>query len=186
MILGAPPPSNPIGPRWGLQLFVQTTKYFFLFAPSLYDALVGQSTPPKPPTARRRPNRGPAIKVLEGPTRTKPPPLPRKRPTWSPATRQWWASTWRSPMAAEWLEADRYPLERLARLRDEQERRPLKAAELAHMLAIEDRFGLSVRSRRMLGWIVLEGELEEPRRRAPSPNSNVRRLRAVDDREAGE
>jgi hypothetical protein len=33
------------------------------------------------------------------------------------------------------------------------------------MVALEDRLGLSPRSRRMLGWHVLDGELDVPRER---------------------
>ncbi len=114
------------------------------------------------------------------------PPLPRKRPAWLASTRAWWASVWHSPMAAEYLDVDRFALERLARLIDEGGRRPLKVGELAAIVSLEDRFGLTPRSRRMLGWAVLDAA-DVATREPPvvGRGSNVRRLRAVDPGDAG-
>jgi hypothetical protein len=51
------------------------------------------------------------------------------------------------------------------------------------MVALEDRFGLSVRSRRMLGWVVRDDERGLPKRRLQLPGASVHRLRAVDPAE---
>lgn len=86
-------------------------------------------------------------------------------------------------MAAAYLEADLGALHRLAELVERQSRGELAVSGLAAMQQLEDRFGLSPRSRQLLQWQVLgRGELERPAPAAAprSGSSNVRRLRAVD------
>lgn len=85
-------------------------------------------------------------------------------------------------MASAYLEADLGALYRLAELVERQARGDLPATALVALLALEDRFGLSPKSRQLLQWQVLAGE--PPAAAAPSSSSglptSVRRLRAVD------
>lgn len=135
---------------------------------------------PSPPGARRRRRRESKDWVALAPRgRTKPPPLPRKSPAWLPSTRAWWSCLWRSPMSAMYLEADLGGLHRLAYLHDASARGELPPSAHAAITALEDRYGLSPKSRQSLQWLVVESApalVERPR----SSASNVRRLRAVD------
>src|SRR4051812_14288629 len=70
-------------------------------------------------------------------------------PKWSKATKDWWKIIWRSPMATVWLESDIPALTLLGDLRNMAEP---TAAILGEIRQIEDRFGLSPKSRRMLQW----------------------------------
>src|SRR5215213_9442178 len=106
----------------------------------------------------------------------RPPPLPAKKPAWHKATREWWATLWRSPMAAVYLEADVAALVRLARLKDDEERGELPATGLIAMQQLEDRFGLSPKARRALQWEVAQAEQAERQGRG-----NVPKLRVVGD-----
>jgi hypothetical protein len=83
---------------------------------------------------------------------------------WHPVTLAWWRVIWRSPMAAEWLEADRHGLFRLAVLVDLFWRE--ETVEVARKLEAEIRmqstcFGLSPIDRRRLQW-----EMEDDAKKA--------------------
>lgn len=132
------------------------------------------STPPKPPGQRRRRNAGQAQwreLPAEG-RKGKAPELPEAE--WLDSTREWWVGIWASPMATVWVDADLDPLIRLARLRDEFSRGDLPISGLSALQALEDRFGLSPKSRRALQWEIKRGEVVE------MPAQRGRKLRAVD------
>lgn len=101
--------------------------------------------PPKPAAQRRRRNRAPAPVKLsaEKTTKTKTPTLPGAT-RYSKSTRAWWATVWRSPMAAVWLEADVPALVRLAGLNE-----LLEQGEATAMVASES---LSARSAPEPSW----------------------------------
>jgi hypothetical protein len=104
------------------------------------------------------------------------PQLPKRSPAWLRSTRDWWSTLWRSPMAAAYLEADVEPLMRLAELVDARAHGKLTATGLLAMTALEDRYGLSPKARRALGW---EVETAEPEQEAKPVK--VPKLRVVDD-----
>lgn len=108
---------------------------------------------PKAPELRRRTNRTSTAATLaaDGGLR-RAPPLPKGR-EWRAETRGWWASTWRSPMAAEYLEADRHGLLRLAVVIDLFWAEP-SVYLLAEIRQQEARYGLSPLDRRRLQWQV--------------------------------
>lgn len=111
---------------------------------------------PKPPDQRRRRNKDQGQWQLlpsEG-RHGRPPDLPTRRPAWLKATRAWWKTIWASPMATVWLPADVPALVRLATLVELVGRGEASTVLLWEMRQIEDRFGLSPRSRRALQWEV--------------------------------
>lgn len=130
---------------------------------------------PKPPNQRRRRNAGQAQwQTLPAEGRSDPAPdLPGDE--WLPSTIDWWMTIWASPMATVWLPADHDSLIRLARMRDEFHRGELPVSAFGAMQALEDRFGLSPKSRRALQWEVAKGEVLDMPQAAPK-----RRLRAVE------
>ena len=132
------------------------------------------TTPPKPPGQRRRRNLGQAQwrELPAAGRKGKPPELPQAE--WLESTRDWWATIWASPMATVWVEADIESLIRLARLRDDFARGELPVSALGPMQALEDRFGLSPKSRRALQWEIKKGEAAE------APEAKPRKLRAID------
>jgi hypothetical protein len=93
-------------------------------------------------------------------------------------------------MSAAYLEADLGALHRLAELVEQLARGMLPVSGHSAIQQLEDRFGLSPRSRQLLQWQVLAAG-EAPSSAAPAPlptassSSNVRRLRAVDPKAAG-
>lgn len=78
-------------------------------------------------------------------------------------------------MAAVWLESDVPALIRLGHLIELTEKVKVSALIVGEIRQIEDRFGLSPKSRRMLQWEIAQAE-EEP---AEQPRSRPRHLRAV-------
>src|SRR5262245_22912748 len=78
---------------------------------------------PKPPELLQRTNKASTrakLPTQESRKKAKIPPLPKRaRGTgvWHPRVLAWWAAAWRSPMAVEYLEADRQRLELVAELR---------------------------------------------------------------------
>ena len=104
------------------------------------------------------------------------PPLPEKDPDWRLETREKWERLWASPMATTFTEADRIALERMALLWDEISCGKTGGGRLNAVQNLEDRFGISPKSRRQLQWEIKQAEvLEMPKKKASS-----RRLRAVE------
>ena len=92
------------------------------------------------------------------------PPLPpreKQSEKWHPLVLRWWSAVWKSPMAEEYLEADKDDLYLLAELRQdfyvatEASERQKIAAEIRQQSV---RFGLSPIDRRRLQWEVEKGE----------------------------
>ena len=136
---------------------------------------------PKDPGFRRRANRRAGTRVLPAEGRREAPPLLGRRPAggaWLESTRAWWATIWASPMATQWLDADKEPLLRLAWMRDELEGGRATAALMREMRVLEDAFGLTPYGRRRLDWWVAEnppsdaGKTRTPRLRAVDPTEN--------------
>lgn len=136
----------------------------------------------KLPGQRRRRNKAqPQWQGLPTTGRTGPPPaLPAKRPAWLKSTREWWKTIWASPMAAAWLPADVPTLQRMAYLVEAVARGDMRADLLSEIRQLEDRFGLSPKSRRALQWQITPAE-DEPEKDLPEHllPSNVRRIRPV-------
>jgi hypothetical protein len=144
---------------------------------------------PKPPALLQRRNRVSTRATLgteAEAAKNKVPPLPpreKKTEQWHPRVVAWWSSIWRSPMAAEYLEADKNDLYLLAELRqdfyaaaDPFERQKI-AAEIRQQGV---RFGLSPIDRRRLQWEVEKGEQAEER---TSRRRQLRQASAKDPRE---
>ena len=127
---------------------------------------------PKPPGQRVRRNKDqPTWKTLAPAPAATPPPPPEH---WSNLRKEWWASIWRSPMAAMWLESDVFNLLDLG----ETMELPKKSAEhLGEIRQMRAHYGLTPASRKSLMWNIPSAEAEEES--TPEPASNVRRLRAV-------
>lgn len=131
---------------------------------------------PKPPGARVRRNTGQSQWRTLSAGKVKTPACPRK---WSPSTRAWWRTIWRSPMATAWLEADVPALTRLGNLLELLLDEPT-AAIASEIRQIEDRFGLSPKSRRQLQWSIVDPAAAAAPEPEPTPAApRERRLRAV-------
>jgi len=123
--------------------------------------------PPKPPGQRRRRNAGPPATVLPAEGRQEPvPELPDREIGWLPSTREWWGRIWRSPMATQWIEADRNTLLRLAMMRDWETRGDGGTVLRREIRLLEDAFGLNPASRARLRWEI-----------GPAGGAEVRELR---------
>lgn len=85
------------------------------------------------------------------------PALPRRSPAWTKATRSWWKALWCSPMGQMFDDMDRFPLARLAALREQvaAQERP-QAALLTEIRNLESAFGLSPVARARLRWRIVE------------------------------
>ena len=130
---------------------------------------------PKPPGQRRRRNSGQAQwreLPAEG-NSSSPPDLPGD--DWLASTIDWWMTIWASPMATAWEPADTDSLIRLAKMRDDFHRDLLPVSAFGALQALEDRFGLSPKSRRALQWEITKGEVVK----MPEPQKG-RKLRAVE------
>jgi hypothetical protein len=136
---------------------------------------------PKDPALRQRRNKAStrATLTVQVTPRKRAPSLPERGEglTWHRLTRLWWRDVWRSPMAAEYLDADVHGLYRLAVLVDRFWTHPSVsvAQTIAHQ---EQRYGLSPLDRRRLEWIVEKAEQATQQRRAPEP---PKPLPAADD-----
>ena len=140
---------------------------------------------PKPPGLRQRRNRASTKATL--PTEAEAakreiPPLPVSllggKAKWHPQVLEWWQDIWQSPMAAEFVQADRQGLYRLARLNQDFWRaRSAKARSQISAAVCRDeaRFGLTPGDRRRLPWAIEKGETAamrtETRRKRKRPNS---------------
>lgn len=121
---------------------------------------------PKPSNLRQRRNRETTRALLPTEEQAaesavpKLPPLADKE-KWHPMVAQWWEAVWKSPMASEYLAADKEALNMLARLHqdfwtaDTQKERQTCAAEIRQQGV---RFGLSPIDRRRLQWEVEKGD----------------------------
>lgn len=121
---------------------------------------------PKPPGLRQRRNRESTRAVLPTEAATadaEVPELPALggRSKWHAMVLRWWESVWKSPMASEYLTADKEALFMLARLHQDfwtakdRKSRQQAAAEIRQQGV---RFGLSPIDRRRLQWEVEKGE----------------------------
>ena len=133
--------------------------------------------PPKSPATRRRRNRASTATTLAvAGVPAKPPALPAER-DWHPQTKCWWEDTWRSPMSAEFLQADAHGLFRLALLIDDYW--TADSATQRRKLAAEIRlqgqgYGLSPLDRRRLQWQVEQVEGKQADRRRSSRGKDPR------------
>lgn len=130
---------------------------------------------PKPPGQRVRRNLdNPTWKHLAPAKPFKTPPAARG---WSASTKKWWKLIWESPMRPMWLESDVPALIRLGHLLEIQATGKISAEMVAEIRQIEDRFGLSPKSRRQLQWFI---PLEEPdAEQSVETEAKVRHLKAV-------
>ena len=127
---------------------------------------------PKDPKIRQRRNRVTTQSTLDAASDGR-----RRRPSlpagidWHPMTVAWWRDVWRSPMAKEFLEADKHALFRLAILIDRFWLEPTK--ELGAEIRLEQQaFGLTPIDRRRLQWSVdNDREISDNRRVAVAPPS---------------
>jgi len=112
---------------------------------------------PKDAAVRQRRNRrtGQATLTQGAEPRKRAPRLPRRgdEKPWHRLTKAWWRALWHSPMAEQYLRADRQALFRLAMLIDMFWREPSK--DLAAEIRLEQQaFGLTPLDRRRLEWSV--------------------------------
>lgn len=125
--------------------------------------------PPKDPKLRQRRNRVStrATLVRTAKPRQRAPSLPRER-KWHTLTKKWWHDIWHSPMADEYLRADRHALYRLATLIDLFWSEPTK--ELAAEIRLEQQaFGLTPLDRRRLQWSIEQVETAKSKTRTKQP-----------------
>ena len=123
---------------------------------------------PKPSALRQRQNKTSTRATLSaGDDNHRVPALPKREGDWHPLTRAFWRDVWHSPMAAEFLQADKHGLYLLAELVDGFWRKPSTtlAAEIRqHRMA----FGLTPIDRRRLQWEVERAESAARKHKAPS------------------
>lgn len=141
---------------------------------------------PKAPELRQRRNKATTAATLHVPaepiekpeTVKRAPPLPGGT-MWHKQTRAWWKDVWASPMAKEFLQADRHALVRLAVLVNDFWMKP-SAALAAEIRQQESRFGLTPIDRHRLQWRVVPEKSEPP----PPPTAKEMREEGKDPREA--
>ena len=97
----------------------------------------------------------------------------------SKTARDWWATVWASPMAVMYVAADVPGLARAAMLVDKAATDEVSAAELAELRQLEDRYGLSPKSRRALMWTVAD-RLDDGPPSSPPKSDRERRLRVIE------
>lgn len=122
---------------------------------------------PKPAALRQRRNLPKSgATLIDAPSRRRVPPLPQREEAWHSMTEAWWRDVWRSPMAAEYLQADVHGLYRLAVLID---RFWLTGSEtLAGEIRLEQQsYGITPLDRRRLEWQVEKVEAVARKRPAP-------------------
>lgn len=121
---------------------------------------------PKPSALRQRRNRTVTRALLPSEEQAADATVPKlpalgDKEKWHPMVRQWWDAVWKSPMAGEYLAADKEALFMLARLHQDfwtagsQKDRQAAAAEIRQQGV---RFGLSPIDRRRLQWEVEKGD----------------------------
>ena len=140
---------------------------------------------PKPPGQRQRRNRVSTKATL--PTEAEAakqeiPPLPLRKGKWRPEVIGWWTAVWTSPMASEYLEADKHGLYILAHLYQafwtaSNKDRFRYAAEIRQQA---QKYGLSPIDRRGLQWEIDRGDIASQRtetrrkRKRPDPKKDPR------------
>lgn len=145
---------------------------------------------PKPPALRKGHHRAASTRATL-PTAAKAaeqevPPLPPKKGDWHERVTVWWERIWTSPMATEYLEADKPGLEMLAMLHQAfwtaraNKDRFRFAAEIRQQ---EVRFGLSPIDRRRLDWTIEQGEAAAAKTRARRQKKQPKRASKKDPRE---
>ena len=122
--------------------------------------------PPKPAHLRRRRNKVSTEAQL--PTEEESqgndvPDLPARKEGWRPEVVEWWQSVWRSPMAQEYLDADRkgglFLLADLHQQRWESRDDARALTAIAAEIRLQEvRFGLSPIDRSRLRWTIDQGE----------------------------
>lgn len=135
--------------------------------------MAGNGPAPKP-NARRA--NAPTFDWVHLPSdgRSEPPPaLPAWR-AWSDQTLEEWAQWWSSPAASQWSADDR-ELFRMALLFDRMVAGEGSAAELTEMRQIEDRHGMSPKSRLQLRWMIADADEKQE----SAPTTGRRNLKVV-------
>lgn len=114
---------------------------------------------PKPAAVRQRRNTvaSQAALINHEPPLVKAPPLPKRPEGWHKLTKAWWKDIWKSPMQAEFLQADVHALFRLAVLIDLFWTEP-NLAVAAEIRLQQQAFGLTPIDRRRLQWQVVQVE----------------------------
>lgn len=88
---------------------------------------------------------------------------------WPKPVSDWWSSVWRSPMAGEFVEADRHPLymaaAHLAQSLDADARSADRLKSAQAWEAVLRNFGLQPSARESLRWSILQAEQAEKRTR---------------------
>ena len=129
--------------------------------------MAGRGPAPRDPKLRQRQNRPATAAQLpsEAGRKAQQGRVPLLRPRqreWHELTRAWWRDTWRSPMAQEFLEADRHALYRLATLIDrrwENVDADQDTLDLDREIRLQQQaFGLTPIDRRRLQWQVEDGD----------------------------
>jgi rubrerythrin len=121
--------------------------------------------------------------------RRKVPPLPKREElteVWHPRVLDWWRAVWKSPMAGEYLEADRtgglYLLAELYQRRWTEKDTRILVAITAEIRQQETRFGLSPTDRRKLQWTIEQGETAVERTAARRRSKNLEAVSRRDPR----
>lgn len=139
----------------------------------------GRGPAPKPAALRQRRNKATSSAQLPSAAdaaANRVPDLPDRTDgaEWHPMVLDWWAAVWRSPMAAEYLDADMrgglYLLADLHQLRWTAETASALLGAAKEIRLQEVRFGLSPIDRRRLQWEVARSE-EAERKRKPRETS---------------
>lgn len=135
--------------------------------------MAGRGPPPKPAHLRQRKNKTPGeaqLSSAESSALNEVPELPGrsadstgKTEPWHPMVVEWWSSVWRSPMASEYLDADKkgglYLLADLHQARWDARDDPKLLKDIASEIRLQEvRFGLSPIDRSRLRWTIEQGE----------------------------
>lgn len=139
--------------------------------------MAGKGRAPKPAQLRQRRNKAATKATLpsaDAAAAFQVPELPeREVGPWHPLVLEWWGVVWRSPMAAELLDADqRGGLVVLAGLYHDffSAASPTARKEAATEIRLQEaRFGLDPISRRRLQWEVARGEEAQQKRTITTP-----------------
>lgn len=145
-------------------------------------------TPLKAPELRQRRNKASTEATLDAsaPSTRRPPALPKRlgadgqTVAWHPHTLRWWRNRWRSPMAAEYLEADVDRLLLVADLIDRYWREP-SVALAAEIRQQDGQFGGTPMDRRRLDWKIARTDpvVRQPRTVQAAPTDDPRRLLSI-------